>query len=86
VREIAEELRQSILALEIAHEDSPTTAVVSVSVGVSVVGPRLGRSHEGAVQLADEALYSAKRSGRNCVTVADYDYVMFSTGPFRRRA
>jgi len=86
VREIAEQLRKAVQALGITHEDSNTALFVTASVGVSIVGPRLGRSPEGAVQLADEALYSAKRSGRNCTSVVDCDYSLFSTGGFRRRA
>ncbi len=86
VRGIAEELRKSIQALNIMHEDSATALSVTASVGVSIIVPRHGRSPEGAVQLADEALYSAKRSGRNAVAVVDAEYTMFSTGTFRRRA
>jgi PleD family two-component response regulator len=55
-------------------------------VGISVVRPKLSRSPDGAVQLADESLYSAKRSGRNCVKLVDSDYALFTTGSFRRRA
>ncbi len=86
VRDIAEQLRKAIHALNIMHEDSATALYVTASVGVSIVVPRHGRSPEGAVQLADEALYSAKRSGRNSVSVVDTEYTMFSTGTFRRRA
>jgi diguanylate cyclase (GGDEF)-like protein len=86
VQEIAEDLRKAILALQIAHEDSPTAPFVTVSVGISVVRPKMGRSPDGAVQLADESLYSAKRGGRNCVKVVDIDYALFTTGTFRRRA
>jgi diguanylate cyclase (GGDEF)-like protein len=86
VQELAEELRRAILALQIVHEDSPTAPYVTASVGISVVRPRSGRSPEGVVQLADESLYSAKRSGRNCVKLVDSDYTLFSTGTFRRRA
>ncbi len=86
VQELAEELRQSILALQIPHEDSPTAPYVTASVGISVVRPKMGRTPEGAVQLADESLYSAKRSGRNCVKLVDSDYALFTTGTFRRRA
>jgi diguanylate cyclase (GGDEF)-like protein len=86
VQELAEELRKAILGLQIAHEDSPTAPFVTASVGISVVRPKAGRSFEGAVQLADESLYSAKRNGRNCVMLVDSDYALFSTGSFRRRA
>jgi diguanylate cyclase (GGDEF)-like protein len=86
VREIADELRKAIHGLSILHEDSPTALYVTASVGVSIVVPRQDRSPEGAVQLADEALYSAKRSGRNSVAVVDIDYALFDTGSFRRSA
>jgi diguanylate cyclase (GGDEF)-like protein len=76
----------SVHALNIVHEDSATALYVTASVGVSIIVPRAGRSPEGAVELADEALYSAKRSGRNSVAVVDTEYTMFSTGSFRRRA
>lgn len=86
VQELAEELRQSILALQIPHEDSPTAPFVTASIGISVVRPKMGRTPDGAVQLADESLYSAKRSGRNCVKLVDSDHALFTTGSFRRRA
>jgi diguanylate cyclase (GGDEF)-like protein len=86
VREMADQLRTSIHALNITHEDSATALFVTASIGVAIVMPRLGRSAEGAVQIADEALYSAKRSGRNCVSAVDCDQALFSTGSFRRRA
>ena len=83
---MAEQLRNSIHALSIPHEDSATASFVTASIGVAIVGPRLGRSPEGIVQTADEALYSAKALGRNCVSMVDCDQSMFSTGAFRRRA
>ena len=86
VQELAEELRLAILALEIVHEDSPTAQHVTASVGIAVVRPRMGRTIEGAVQLADESLYSAKRSGRNCVKMVDNDHALMTTGSFRRSA
>jgi diguanylate cyclase (GGDEF)-like protein len=85
VRDISEQLRLAIQALRIAHERSPTAGVVTASIGVALVSPRQGRSPAGAVQLADEALFSAKRSGRNCVRFAEPD-PLFSTGTFRRRS
>jgi diguanylate cyclase (GGDEF)-like protein len=86
VREMAEQLRKSIHELNITHEDSTTSLFVTASIGVAAMGPRIGRSPESVVQVADEALYNAKRSGRNCVSVVDCDEVLLSTGTFRRRA
>jgi len=85
-REMAEQLRKSVHALNITHEDSATALFVTASIGVAIVGPRMGRSPDGAVQVADEALYSAKRSGRNCVQIVDGDEAQFSSGGFRRTA
>jgi len=85
LREIGEELRESIQALGIEHDDSPA-GVVTASIGVSIVSPRPGRSPEGALQLADEALYAAKRGGRNGIRLVDCYGVNYSTGAFRRSA
>lgn len=86
VRELAEQLRLAIHELRISHEDSVTAAYVTASVGVAIVAPRMGRSPDGAVQLADEALYDAKRSGRNCVAVVDCDLHLFPASQLRRTA
>jgi len=82
-RDIAEQLRQAIQALGVLHEVSPTAPFVTVSIGGALVGPREGRSQQGGVQLADEALYRAKQEGRNCVRFAQAD-PFFATGSFRR--
>ena len=85
VREIAEELRESIQGLDIQHDDS-LTGVVTASVGVAIVSPGPDCSPEGAVQIADEALYAAKRGGRNGIRLVDCCGVSYSTGAFRRSA
>ncbi|HEY1891141.1 MAG TPA: GGDEF domain-containing protein [Steroidobacteraceae bacterium] len=85
VRELAERLRESVQGLGIHHDDSPA-GVVTASIGVSIVSPRHGRSSQGAVQLADEALYAAKHGGRNGIRVVDCYGANYSTGAFRRSA
>jgi diguanylate cyclase (GGDEF)-like protein len=85
VRDLAEQLRESVQGLGIKHDDSPA-GVVTASIGVSIVSPRHGRSSQGAVQLADEALYAAKHGGRNGIRVVDCYGANYSTGAFRRSA
>lgn len=86
ITDMADQLRTSVHALNIAHEDSVTASFVTASIGVAIIAPMIGLSPDGTVQIADEALYSAKRAGRNCVRVVDCDEVLSSTGTFRRRA
>ncbi|MBT0568798.1 diguanylate cyclase [Curvibacter sp. CHRR-16] len=64
---MAEALRAAVLALDIAHADSPIAPRVTVSVGVST--GRADRCHSPHVLLekADAALYEAKRQGRDRV-------------------
>ncbi len=77
VRDMAEQLRKSIQALNVTHEDSPTARVVTASIGVSIIVPRIGRNPEGTLHVADEALYDAKRAGRNSVSVVDCEADVF---------
>jgi diguanylate cyclase (GGDEF)-like protein len=84
VRAIAEAVRATVESLGIENPAAPRR-FVTVSCGVAVVTPVQGRSVHGVVQLADEALYEAKGSGRNCVRSADSEYASMATGVFRQR-
>lgn len=79
--DIAEQMRTAVHGLEIA--DRSRRGRITISLGVSIVRPTLARSPEGAVQLADEALYAAKREGRNRVVVLDREQHEISTGIFK---
>ncbi len=85
VVDIAEGLRGAVEGLSIAHRES-TGGVVTVSIGTAIVAPQPGRSPQGALQLADEALYAAKREGRNSVRVLEREYDKLSTGSFHKLA
>jgi diguanylate cyclase (GGDEF)-like protein len=78
----AEDLRESILALKIPHEPSTTHDYLTVSIGIAVIMPDANRSLDGALQMADEALYQAKEAGRNQVVIKS-DVSEFRTGRFR---
>ncbi len=64
---IAKDIRQGVEALQIPHANSPAGDVVTVSVGVATVMPGQGSAARELLRLADEALYEAKRAGRNRV-------------------
>ena len=62
---IAEQLRRDI------HETPTTTAMpITVSCGIAQC-PEIARDLDEAWQLADKALYRAKRTGRDCSFVAE---------------
>ena len=65
---------------------APETGKVTVSIGGTCVVPLEGRSASGALQLADQNLYAAKRLGRNRVVFHSDEYAMMQTGSFRHGA
>lgn len=85
-RDIAERIRVSVSAMNIEHRGAQAARVVTVSVGVAAIEPTSSRDPRGAVQLADEALYTAKTLGRDRVHMADAsEYRKLETGVFAQQ-
>jgi len=82
-RSLPEQIRQDVLDLAIPHGGSQAAKYVSVSVGIALAQAGSNRSMAGAIQTADEALYQAKREGRNRVVFKDSDDSSVETGNFR---
>ncbi len=69
-RALAESLRRAVEDLAIPHERSRTAKVVTASVGVASVRVEPDADRKEVVQVADDALYTSKRGGRNRITLA----------------
>jgi diguanylate cyclase (GGDEF)-like protein len=68
--QVSEHIRHDVEALDIPHASNPDWRI-TVSIGVAVTVPTLNDSGSNLLKKADEALYKAKRAGRNRVQVAD---------------
>jgi diguanylate cyclase (GGDEF)-like protein len=71
--QLAERLRQKIIAQAIPHADSDALEYVSFSMGVVGAQVTKERNAEWYIGAADRALYRSKENGRNQVTAASLD-------------
>lgn len=82
VRHVAETLRQAVLDLRLEHGASTVAPYVTMSFGVASTTPRLEDGDDGMAMLlrkADNAMYQAKRSGRNRVVALHDDQPVMPT-------
>lgn len=63
---VAQNLKERVESLEIAHQSSPINQYVTLSIGISTTIPGATLSVKDLMLSADKALYEAKENGRNC--------------------
>lgn len=68
--QIAERIIAEVDALALPHASSPTSHMISVSIGVAALVPDHLHGPDILLQQADEALYQAKEAGRHCYRLA----------------
>jgi diguanylate cyclase (GGDEF)-like protein len=68
---VANRLRESVEVMQIEHETSTCSSVVTVSIGVATVIPEAQNTEIDLLKSADHALYQAKKNGRNKVCFFD---------------
>ena len=91
VSELAERLRRAVERAGIVHGDSSVSDVVTVSIGAALVRPSSEKEPAKILELADKALYCAKRGGRNRVVFLEEENAftvtgIFAKGSLRRKA
>lgn len=64
---VAQQIVDSIVSLKIPHINSPISAFVTISAGVSSAVPEYDMSSKTLIEEADQQLYIAKDRGRNRV-------------------
>lgn len=67
---VAEEVRVMVERRMLDHIGNPS-GVVTVSIGCSTIIPQRGVPSLRLIEAADQALYTAKHNGRNCVVISE---------------
>lgn len=65
--QVAENIREAVYNLQLCHETSPAKGVVTLSLGVSSLIPLADDAPQILIKKADQALYKAKKKGKNIV-------------------
>ncbi|WP_346293269.1 diguanylate cyclase domain-containing protein [Sphaerothrix gracilis] len=75
---VAEQIQWAIAEAAIPHLDSPINQVITVSLGIAEVFPSLQNTPADLIAAADQALYAAKKQGRNSCYYQTQERVLVS--------
>lgn len=73
IAKLAEIIRNKVLELKIRNGNSNTDEYLTVSIGTSTMEISGTEEISNVIDLADKALYIAKKSGRNCIEEGSFD-------------
>jgi diguanylate cyclase (GGDEF)-like protein len=68
--DIARRIRSAVAEMALPHRGAGEGEIVTISVGVATLIPDDANGARGLIEMADHALYAAKRAGRNRVSVS----------------
>jgi len=69
---VAEKIQQALYMANIPYPGSPLSDRITVSLGISTFSPQTDLHIDSGLFSADQALYQAKRNGRNCFFYKDH--------------
>lgn len=69
--QVAQEIQHRVRQLHMVHETSQVNPFVTLSLGISVMVPMIGKEPTELIAAADRALYKAKLEGRNRIVLEE---------------
>jgi diguanylate cyclase (GGDEF)-like protein len=69
---VAQKIQQALFTANIPYPGSPLSDRITVSLGISTFSPQTDLHIDSGLFSADQALYQAKRNGRNCFFYKDH--------------
>jgi diguanylate cyclase (GGDEF)-like protein len=70
--QVAQKIQQALFMANIPYPGSPLSDRITVSLGISTFSPQTDLHIDSGLFSADQALYQAKRNGRNCFFYKDH--------------